>query len=115
MHLHFDCVFYYVADLDAAIAFYRDILGFPFRSRDAVARFDLDGVAFELVPAEDRSRLTGTGNGRLTLRVDDLEETLSELRRKGVATGGIHVKDNGRLASLFDPDGNEMTLWEYRR
>jgi len=48
---HFDCVFHYVSHMDLAIRFYRDILGFKLISRDVVARFDIDGVLFELVPA----------------------------------------------------------------
>ena len=46
----FDCIFYYVRDLDRAIAFYATVLGFRLSSRDAVARFNVDGVRFELVP-----------------------------------------------------------------
>lgn len=47
----FDCVFYYVSELDRAIAFYTAVLGFELASRDAVARFRIDGVLFELVPS----------------------------------------------------------------
>jgi len=47
----FDCVFYYVRDLEKAIAFYSNALGLKLTSSDAVARFDVDGVLFELVPA----------------------------------------------------------------
>ena len=48
MNLHFDCVFYYVRDLDSAIPFYSEVLGIPLISRDAVARLDVDGVLFEI-------------------------------------------------------------------
>ena len=44
---HFDCVFHYVSDMEAAIRFYRDVLGLALTSRDVVARFDIEGVLFE--------------------------------------------------------------------
>jgi predicted enzyme related to lactoylglutathione lyase len=113
MNLHFDCVFYYVSDLDAAIKFYSDILGISPTSRDAVARFDLDGVLFELVPSSDDSAMSGNGNARLCLRVDGIERAVQDLREKGVPVSDIHVVENGRLAKFTDPDGNELVLWEY--
>lgn len=45
MKLKFDCVFYYVSDLERSIRFYTDVLGFKLSSRDFVARFFVDGVA----------------------------------------------------------------------
>jgi hypothetical protein len=44
MKCHFDCIFYYVSDMNRAISFYTDILGLKLTSRDIVARFDIDGV-----------------------------------------------------------------------
>jgi catechol 2,3-dioxygenase-like lactoylglutathione lyase family enzyme len=113
MNLHFDCVYYYVRNLEASVRFYADVLGFSLLSQDAVARFDLDGVQFELVPAADDSQMTGQGNARLTLRVDNIERTAVELRDKGVEVGDIQIKENGRLASFKDLDGNELDLWQY--
>jgi len=110
MNLHFDCVFYYVRDLDSAIQFYSDVLGIPLISQDAVARFDVDGVLFELVPAPDESKMLGSGNARLCLRVADIDEASEDLRSMGVPVSSVHVVENGRLASVEDPDGNELVL-----
>jgi len=109
----FDCVFYYVADMERAIRFYRDVLGFKSISRDVVARFDVDGVLFELVPALDRSKLRGAGNARLCLKVENIEQALEELRAKGVHTSQAQPKGSGVLAFFDDPDGNEVCLWQY--
>jgi glyoxylase I family protein len=109
----FDCVFYHVSDLDRAIAFYTDTLGFRLASRDAVARFFVGGVLFELVPTTDANVLSGQGNARLTLAVKRIEVAVEELRAKGVAVSEIRAVSNGRLASLKDPDGNELVLWQY--
>ena len=113
MDLHFDCVFYYVRDLEAAIRFYSDVLEMSLASQDAVARYDLGGVLFELVPAAEEYQLTGHGNARLCLRVNDIEKAAEELRTRGVRVGNIHIVENGRLASFEDPDGNELVLWQY--
>ena len=114
MTFHFDCVFYYVSDVERSIQFYRDILGFKLVSRDVVARFDVDGVLFEIVPSRVRHKVPRTGNARLCLRVDSVEESLRELESKGVHTGFAEDKGTGVLGSFEDPDGNEVCLWEYR-
>ncbi len=113
MNFHFDAVLYYVCDLERAIAFYRDVLGFRLTSRDVVARFDIDGVVFEVVPTQDRGKLAGCGNARLCLRVDDVEQARAQLKRSGVPCAEAEIKEDGILASFRDPDGNELCLWQY--
>ena len=76
-------------------------------------RFDIDGVLFEIVPAPDVSALRGTGNARLCLRVDDVEQALKALQAKGARTGQAQRKATGVLGSVEDPDGNEICLWQY--
>ena len=110
---HFDCVFHYVSDMDLAIGFYRDVLGFKLISRDVVARFDIDGVLFELVPAPVKGQLRAPGNARLCLRVENVEQTLKDLRVKGVPTAPAVDKGTGVLGSFEDPDGNEICVWQY--
>src|SRR5512139_2750711 len=101
----FDCVFYYVSDLDRAIKFYTEILGLSLKSCDVVARFDIDDVLFELVPTNDSSRFSGEGNARLTLGVDDLHQAAAALTSRGVAVSDMHEVQNGVFASFADPDG----------
>ena len=113
LQLSFDTVFYYVTDMDASIAFYRDTLGLPLVSHDYVARFDLDGVLIELVPRPPGSVVPGSGNARLCFSVANLEETLQQMRARGIATSEIKHKKEGVLAFFRDPDGNELCLWEY--
>jgi len=110
---HFDCIFYYVSEMERAIRFYRDVLGLKSASRDVVARFDIDGVLFELVPASGRSQLQGAGNARLCLRVENMEQALQDLRAQGIFVSPAEDKGAGLLARLHDPDGNEICLWQY--
>ncbi len=113
MQFRFDAIVYYVSDLDRAVRFYTDVLGFKLTSRDVVARFDVDGVLFELVPTEDQSKLKGNGNGRLCLQIDSMQTALGGLQAQGITTSGAQPKPGGVLASFHDPDGNEIWLWEY--
>jgi len=111
--LSFDTVFYYVRDIDRSIAFYRDALGLTPISRDFVARFDLDGVLIELVPAPRGMVLPGNGNARLCFAVSDLEEARKQLSASGITTSPATHKNGGELAFFSDPDGNELCLWQY--
>ncbi len=111
MRFHFDCIFYYVSDLNSAVQFYRERVGLKLNSQDEVARFHIDGVLFELVPGKPG----GQGNGRLALRVADINAACAELKSKGVPVSEIEDKSNGRLAFFRDPDGNEIALWQYTR
>ena len=109
----FDCLFYYVSDLDRSIDFYSRVLDLHLTSRDAVARFHIDCVLFELVPTEDISLFSGKGNARLTLAVDDIHAARTKLLEKGVSVSEIQTVSNGLLAKFTDPDSNEIVLWQY--
>jgi len=111
--LRLDCVFYYVEDLDRAVHFYTAVLGLRLSSRDVVARFDVDGLLLELVPAGHPDLLSGRGNARLALAVEDIQTTAAELRSRGAAVSEVQHVSNGWLASLRDPDSNEIVLWQY--
>jgi catechol 2,3-dioxygenase-like lactoylglutathione lyase family enzyme len=113
LKLSFDTVFYYVTNIEASIAFYRDTLGLPLVSHDYVARFELDGVLIELVRLPPGSVVPGSGNARLCFAVDNLQETLDQMHARGIATSDIKDKKGGKLAFFRDPDDNELCLWEY--
>lgn len=115
MTLQFDCVFYYVSDLDRAIGFYQNVLGLKLQSKDLVARFDIDGVLLELVPAKHFERYGGTGNARLCLRVDNMSAARNDLIRLGVMSSEPVDEGPGVLSSIHDLDGNEICLWEEKK
>jgi catechol 2,3-dioxygenase-like lactoylglutathione lyase family enzyme len=112
--IRFDCVFYYVSDLRRSIRFYSEVLGLRLISQDLVARFGVDGVLLELVPASDESKLLGGGNARLCLSVNDIKGAVSELRAKGVSVDDLQEVQTGLLVDFEDPDGNELVLWQYK-
>jgi predicted enzyme related to lactoylglutathione lyase len=108
----FDAVYYHVRNMDKAIAFYRDVLGFPLKSRDYVARFEVDGVLFELVPAPEGAAVSGPGNARLSLGVSDIQDAIRYLESFGVNATPARQEVGGMLSLFKDPDGNEMCLWQ---
>ena len=110
----FDCVFHYVTDMERAISFYTDVLGLKLTTRDAVARFDIDGVLFELVPAHGEADVQGNGNARLCLEVAEIHQAVQELQSQGVETSEVQEVENGTLASFADPDGNQIFIWQHR-
>ncbi len=113
MKVYFDCVFYYVRDLESAIQFYSDLLGRPPVSQGSVARFNLNDVLIELALSPDEAAISGGGNARLCLRVDDIEQASEDLRARGIPARNIHIVNNGKLVLFEDPDGNEVALWQY--
>lgn len=113
--MNFDCVFYYVSDLDRAVRFFSETLGLAMSSRDHVARFVIDGVLFELVPTTDPSRYSGHGNARICFGVTNIIRAVDELTRKGVSVSPVHQVENGFLATFADPDGNELALWQFAK
>jgi len=105
-------------DLDAAVGFYRDVLGLTF-----VARFDPPGLAFfDLGP----TRLLlegGASSALLYLEVDDIHRAYEELRSRGVGfTDEPHLifrDDSGQfgpagqeewMAFFTDPAGNTLAI-----
>lgn len=112
MEIFFDCIFYYVSDLDLAIDFYTEVLGLSLTSKDVIARFDVDGILFELIPTTDQKKLDGEGNARLCLGSNDIYEVMKELNNMGVATSDVESVENGLLCFFKDPDGNEICVWQ---
>jgi catechol 2,3-dioxygenase-like lactoylglutathione lyase family enzyme len=114
---------YFVDDLDAAVAFYRDLLGFEEELRAGAVFAMLYRGDLRLllsVPGEPHMLPDGTlpqpgGHNRISLRVDDLSGTVKTLRRRGgrFQTGivsGVSVN----TVLLQDPAGNPIELFEPR-
>jgi catechol 2,3-dioxygenase-like lactoylglutathione lyase family enzyme len=114
---------YFVGDLDEAIAFYRDRLGFeeelhPSPTFAMLYRGDLRLLLS--VPGEPHALPDGTlpepgGWNRISLRVADLRATVAALRAEGVtfrreiaAGAAVHT------ALVADPSGNLVELFEPR-
>lgn len=107
----------FVKDMDRAVGFYTEILGFKlaFRAGDHWASIDAgDGFMLGIHPAGEKSPPPGVlGGVQLGFNVTvAIEEVVSALESKGVAFEG-GIKDDGggiKLAFFADPDGNQHYL-----
>ena len=110
-----------VSDVDRAIAFYADRLGF---TKDVDVQPGEDVRVVQLTPKGSGCSV-GFGTGLdvyagepgsvrgLHLVVEDIEEARADLVRRGVDVGEIHDFGGGvRGASFSDPDGNTFELQE---
>jgi catechol 2,3-dioxygenase-like lactoylglutathione lyase family enzyme len=102
-------VFYYVPDMDAAVHFYTTVLGLTLKLRDGDhwAAFDVNGATL----AVEGGAPGGPGGATVSLRIDDLDTFVQDLRARGATVGDIHPGPHERTAQLQDPAGNKLVLY----
>jgi catechol 2,3-dioxygenase-like lactoylglutathione lyase family enzyme len=112
---------YFVDDLDTAVAYYRDLLGFEEELRPSpvfamLYRGDLRLLLS--VPGESHSMPDGTlpepgGWNRISLNVADLDAAVEDLRGRGARfRNDITVGVGVRQVLVIDPAGNLIELFE---
>jgi CreA protein len=108
-----DHVYYWVRDMDAAVAFYADVLGLHLVRREGGewAEFEAGPIRLALHGAERPE----TGGGTAVFRVDDLEAARWQLEERGARFDDQvgEVAGFARFATFRDPDGNALQLIEY--
>lgn len=112
---------YIVNDVDEAVAFYRDLLGFTVEKHApgkfaAMRREDLQ--LFLNAPGAGSAGKAGGapepgGWSRFMIVTDDLDRMIAELRRAGAKFRGDVAEGAGRQILLEDPSGNVVELFEY--
>ncbi len=105
-----------VADVDRAVAFYGDTVGWNVDFDQTVH----EGLRFVQVtpPGSACSICFGTGLGMtpdesprmLQVVVADADEALAYLRDRGVEAEGVDEQAWGRFVTFADPDGNRWAL-----
>ena len=116
---------YLVSDVERALDFYVDQLGFE-RGQEmlpAFARVKRDDLELWLAgplssaarPMSDGSKPTPGGWNRLVIEVDDISSTVESLRSSGVSFRNDVVSGpGGKQILVDDPDGNPIELFEAR-
>ena len=110
-----------VSDVDRAIAFYRDQLGFHLdhdtRAGDQrFAQLTPRGSGCSVVLSEPSPMPAGSLRG-VQLVVADAYRAHAELIERGVAVGDIDVideRDGGTLFGFTDPDGNAWVVQQIK-
>ena len=110
-----------VGDIPAAVAFYRDRLGFALEAETpAFAAVVKDGLKLLLSgprsaggkPIGGREQAPGGWN-RIMLTVADLAAEVARLRAAGVRFRGEAVSGPAGILAVFDdPSGNPIELWQ---
>ena len=114
---------YLVDDVDAAVLFYQDHLGFELMQQfgDAMAIIERGDLALWLAgpaasarkPMADGTRPEPGGWARIVLQVDDLDETVASMKAKGVRfRNDILSGPGGKQVLAIDPSGNLVELFE---
>jgi catechol 2,3-dioxygenase-like lactoylglutathione lyase family enzyme len=110
-----DLVYYWVSDMERAVAFYRDVLGLDLIRQDGSswAQFDVGGRRFALHGAVEGQQLT-PGGATAVFTVNDLDGAKAVLGARGVQVEHDgDVEGFARFCSIKDPDGNVVELIEY--
>lgn len=114
---------YFVADVEAAVRFYVDSLGFQVVQQfgPAMAIIDNDDLTLWLAgPGASASRpmpdgsVPGPGGwNRFVLQVDDLDATVESLRSGGARfRNDVVTGPGGKQILVEDPDGNVVELFQ---
>ena len=110
-----------VSDVDRAIAFYRDQLGFNLdhdtrAGNQRFAQLTPPGSGCSIVLSEQPPMPPGSLKG-LQVVVADAYHVRGELLERGVAAGEIDVideRDGGTLFGFTDPDGNAWVVQQIK-
>lgn len=114
---------YLVSDVDRAIAFYTQRLGFELKQHmgPAFARVSRDDLTLWLSgpqssaarPMPDGRRPEPGGWNRFVIEVKDLPSRVTEMKRAGVRfRNEVVVGPGGKQILAEDPDGNPIELFE---
>ncbi len=108
----------HVRDLDRAVAFYRDVLGFELEFSDAsfhYARFNAGGLRFGVASGgadEASGEAPADRHSGISIRVDDVDTAYGEMKTKGARFTMAPSRQpwGGYMAMFADPDGNVFYL-----
>ena len=108
----------HASDLDAAVEFYRDVLGLPFIAQfpPGLAFFDCDGTRLMISAVEEGEGGTST----MYFNVPDIQSAYDTLKSRGVEfikdPHVVHSSADYELQMAFfrDPTGNLMAIMDER-
>jgi catechol 2,3-dioxygenase-like lactoylglutathione lyase family enzyme len=107
-----------VTDVDRAIAFYTEQVGyhldFDHHVSDEVRFVQLTppGSACSIVLGKGITEMAPGSQKGLQVVVSDADAALAQLREKGIEAGDVQTLPWGRFVFFADPDGNTWSLQE---
>lgn len=113
---HVPMVSIHVSDVPGLLPWYQHKLGLRIRYQEAYyAEFDTGGAVLALDGGGVHSNMPKGFEEcpiRIHLKTDDIEGRVAELRAQGVTVGDIEAFPYGKFATLHDPEGNPLVLWQ---
>ena len=114
---------YIVNDVEAAIGFYTDLLGFELKQKfgPAIAILERDGLVLWVAgpvssaqrPMPDGNQPTPGGWNRIVVQVEDIAATVAAMRSDGARfRNDIISGPGGQQILLEDPSGNPVELFQ---
>jgi lactoylglutathione lyase len=113
-------VILFVGDLERSVAFYRDVIGLPFKLQgDGYVEFATQGARFGLYDRNRLGELTGQRTdppdhpgGEVVFLVEDVDAEAERLREAGatILRGPLDRAWGHRTLHLEDPDGFVVEL-----
>ena len=112
-------IWLYVRDLDASVAFYRDVLGLPLVRDEhdphwAQAHLP-GGLRFALHRAHEAAEPQTPGTVTIDFAVEDIELAARRLRETGARVEEITREEWGSAVTSYDPDGYRISLYQAPR
>ena len=109
MQARFSHSILFVADMDTAIAFYRDIMGLALKFQSpSWSEFETGSVTLALHPASERNP---PGRVQLGFEAPDLPALYAQREANGLAFSAPPVDEHGTLLSrIVDCEGAEVSL-----
>ena len=106
--------FYPVTDMDRALEFYQNVLGFNLLFRqDEWAEFEIGGQRLALHRENKTQNDPASSRAIVSFEARPIEKVIDSLKTKGVHfIGSLEVYPYGKLATFMDPDDNLLGLYE---
>ncbi len=107
-----DTVFYQVCNMNRAVAFYTETLGFELARREGNDWAELSAGAINLALSGELAVAPQKGGATVVLRTDALDALAVTLKQAGTQMGKIEDMGGARMLDIYDPDGNQLVLLE---
>ena len=110
-------VFVKSKDPKALAKWYKDVLGINLESwGGAILRYDAPGhppmALWNAMPENSEEISPSHREFMINFAVDDLDAFVTRLKGKGVPIVSQQADETGKFASILDPDGTKIELWQ---
>ena len=103
-----ETVYYRIANMNRAVAFYQDVLGLPLKNRAANDWAEFDVGNGEMALEGELATAPHQGGATVVFKSDDLHALAAKLKDNSVKMGEVEDLGGSLLLEFYDPDGNRL-------